>query len=465
MARQAQGSSVMTAAMIAFAALWLTSTVLLVILYTNQEEIKRDHESILARKNKAVSNSEEQSIELIKPATDRNTMVGILEGARGATAELATGNAADLPEAVRSKRDQMLETIRQEGLVEGWTRNESLSLFEALDRLYQAYKSSHTLRTQLASRNAELEQRVADLTNLNEQQKADFETRVAELTTRVEQVETERADYRRQRDEDFTSLEQRLEQQRTETSAAVTNERKAREEIEDAYQSLRDRLLTFQEKFAVAPEALSTARQADGTVLLAYPGDPTVYINRGARDRLLLGLEFAVYSAQSGIPADGEGKGRIEVVSIFDDSAECRIVDLRHGEVILEGDLIGNPIYDRTRPIGFSVIGRFDLDRDGNADTGGAQGVRDLITGWGGTVTDRIAADTDFVVLGSAPPQPKPAADLTPEQAAKNELVRQRYEQYFDDLETANRLSVPILSQDVFLQFLGYSRAAPVRVR
>jgi hypothetical protein len=208
----------------------------------------------------------------------------------------------------------------------------------------------------------------------------------------------------------------------------------------------------------IGPQELSTARQPDGRILTAVPGDEVVYIDLGRNDRLVLGIAFAVYSADDGIPADGRAKARIEVVSIDEEAAECKIVGVAPNEIILEGDLIANPIYEPNRAVGFLVVGEFDLDHDGVLDADGAAAVESLIIEWGGTLSSEVTALTDFVVLGGAPRRPRPLPEGAPEQAERHRMVLQVYDHYVKTAEAARTLAVPILTQEVFLNFLGYTR-------
>ena len=146
------------------------------------------------------------------------------------------------------------------------------------------------------------------------------------------------------------------------------------------------------------------------------------------------------------------------MVSISQASAECSILWVAQNQIIEQDDLIANPVYDRSRAQAFLIIGEFDLDRDGIADSGGKAVVASLVSDWGGTVTNELTARTDFVVLGAAPPKPRGEnrRDLSAEQAAQRSRAQALWDRYMETVTTAKALSVPVLSQDVFLNFLGY---------
>ena len=96
-----EGLNSITVWMIVFVGLWLASTVFLVILYTGQENLVADHAKMQTKYATAINSQEEKSIDLIKAAQANGpTMVGLQEGARSTTAQLATGEATDAPPAV-----------------------------------------------------------------------------------------------------------------------------------------------------------------------------------------------------------------------------------------------------------------------------------------------------------------------------------------------------------------------------
>ena len=165
---QQQGVNAVTIWMIIFVVLWLTSTVFLVVLYTGQEDMQRQMTAAQSAKNRAISNQEESSLELVRQAREGGpTAVGLIDAARGLTAELATGNADDAPGTVREKRDGILEQIRGDALVERANRYANAPLLEALETLYGAYRTNHASLEDAQMRAEELESRVTELTRIN----------------------------------------------------------------------------------------------------------------------------------------------------------------------------------------------------------------------------------------------------------------------------------------------------------
>lgn len=452
-----QGVGTITVWMIMFVGLWLASTVLLVILYTGQEELRSENERLSDDNQKLISSQERQSVELFRQARKEGpTVVALLEAARSETARLATGEEADDPAAVGNKLEEFLSTIRSERIVPHSDSFQDVSYHEAIAMLYKAFAAEHTAKIRADHRAKQLEVDVRRLEGGVSRARNDFGKRAKELGDQLVDVEEGRARYRAQRDKDVAKLEREFEERRAQGDADLTEERHRVADLTERSVQLQERIKSLG-RVLIGPEELSTARQPDGKILMAYPGDEIVYINLGRKDRLVLGLKFAVYEAQSGIPADGRSKGQIDVVSIENDSAECRVLRVAANKLIMEGDLIANPIYDPSRAVSFVVLGEFDLDHNGLPDANGAATIGSWVTNWGGKLAEELTALTDFVVLGEAPRRPKPARDVTSEQTAQTKAMQEIYDRYDGTLRSANRMAVPILTQEVFLDFLGYT--------
>ncbi|UCC30481.1 MAG: hypothetical protein JSU86_20070 [Phycisphaerales bacterium] len=458
---QLQGIGSVTVWMIVFVALWLTSTVFLVILYTGQEGLRSENTRLTEDNLRLISSAERNSVPLFKNAAKGGpTVVGLLEEARGETARLATGEAVGDAGTVRDQLEGILRIIRSDRIVPEPESYQDFSYHEALTMLYEAFSAEHTLRSDAEQRVAELEANTDELLAANKQQSDNFDKRAKELGDQLADAEKDRDRYRKERDDEVADLERRFAERDKQSDADLTRERQRSAALEDRVAQCQERVAALQGKLGgqmIGPPELSTARQPDGTILGAPPGDDVVFIDLGRKDRLVLGLKFAVYSPQSGIPADGRAKAQIEVVAIDTMSAECKIVGIAPDEVILQGDLIANPVYDRDHPISFVVAGGFDLNHDGTIDANGAAAIEAMIIDWGGTLSSELTALTDFVVLGRAPRRPRSAAEGSSDQARRAAVEKRAYDRYTETIEAADTLRVPVLTQEVFLNFLGYS--------
>lgn len=463
MAKQ-QGANSITVWMIVFVALWLTSTVFLVILYTGQEDLNSEITRLTTAKERLISSQQERSIDLVRNARPTSeggpTVVGLLEQARSETAELATGDPTDDVASATSKLDQIINAIEMDGLVPASDEYAGLSYNEAITNLYDAFRAEHDLRQSAETRLAQLDSEVAKLSEQAAALTASFEEQTSEINAQLAEIEADRTAYRQDRDAAVASLEQEFENRRAQNTAQLTEARQLKTQSDERLAIVRARIKGLKSKLGglfIGPKENSTARIPDGKILTAIPGDRVVYINLGRNDALTLGLRFAIYSAQTGIPADGRSKAQIEVVSISESSAECDIISTSRNEVILEGDLIANPIYSSDTPQNVLVVGSYDLNRDGLPDRDGSSAITAIVKNWGGKVIDQLNPETDFVVVGAAPRKPRPANDVSPDQVEQNRLRQESWDAYYDVIESARSMSIPMMTQDVFFNFLGYS--------
>jgi hypothetical protein len=198
----------------------------------------------------------------------------------------------------------------------------------------------------------------------------------------------------------------------------------------------------------------------DGKVIRTMPGKDELYIDLGRKDRISVGLTFAVYDPNRGIGSNAaKGKGQIEVIEVGDNQSLCRILHTEPQQTILTDDVIANVVYhkDRTRTYHFFVYGEFDLDGDGTPTPAERDRVDRMITAAGGVIDTQITTQTDFVVLGSPPGQAQPIFDTTTDQGkdllAQRDAEMKKYTQVITD---AKGYSVPVLNENRFLALIGY---------
>lgn len=438
------GFTAVHAWMIGFVFLWLTSTVLLVWLYTDQEGLRSDMKELRANNERLKRTNNE------------------LDRGRDEIAMLATGEEGVEVEDVRTKVTAFLDEIVQDGIVEDTTVFESAALLPAMSALYEDYKGERSQRLGAEDRAGDAEAKLQQLVDEHEALKDQFDQATEALKARVEEIEASRSQYSAARDGEVDEFGRRMDEIRQRHSREVQENRNAlaaevqrREELEARHATLQEKVGELQ----IKPGALLTARAADGDIVLARPGDDVVYIGLGEEHHLTTGLQFAVYPA-SGIPSDGRAKARIEVMRIYEKTAACQVVWLDTSEVILPGDLVANPVYDPAKPLKFVVVGEFDLDRDGRDDPHGADQIKGLIRGWGGEVLDALSSRADFVIAGYAPVAPRTvSADRSRRDAGAEErerLYQRQLEEHQKTIASAQELSIPILTQEVLLRFLGY---------
>ncbi|MCW5756122.1 MAG: hypothetical protein KIT54_02695 [Phycisphaeraceae bacterium] len=200
---------------------------------------------------------------------------------------------------------------------------------------------------------------------------------------------------------------------------------------------------------------------ADGVIVEINDRDRQVTISRGARDKVTLGMTFAVYSSEAEITPDASGnyprgKANIEVIRVMEDRSIARINGAVAGRPILKGDVIANAVYDPNKVYKFVVFGFFDADGDGVETLGEARSIEATIRSWNGSVVDTLTGDVDFLVLGTRPTLP-PTPDIT----ATEEIIRQyqaaldRVERYDSLFNTAVSSGIPVLNQNRLYTLIG----------
>ncbi len=232
------------------------------------------------------------------------------------------------------------------------------------------------------------------------------------------------------------------------------------DEIRKLEKTIRDhgvRIIQLQDKLnKQSPDAQADVR-ADGMIVNVV-GDQVVYIDIGRRDRLQMGLPFAVYSKRTGVGADVPIKAKIIVTNVHNEIAECRVLDSKTSDPIVENDLIASIAFDATRTPTFVVEGDFDLDADGIPDFQSNELLRAMIQRFGGAVVDTVDVNVDYLVMGEPPSHtPRPGAEATPDKIAQWEEAQAKVGRYHDIKAEAIKLSKPVLNTKQFLSFIGYA--------
>jgi len=228
---------------------------------------------------------------------------------------------------------------------------------------------------------------------------------------------------------------------------------------------LTGRLKEYESRFAeIRRKAANPAELVDGEVIDTEPANDQVFINRGRKDRIVLGMTFEVYDDSNLIRTDpstgffSRGKASIQVVKVGESTSTCKIIRSVSGRPAIRNDVIANAIYDPEYSFGFLVHGKFDVDRDGKPTEAEADYLRALVKDWGGTVEygEELPGDLDFLVLGMMPPQPSPLPpDATPIQIeiwAKQRAEREKYMRLF---RQASEAQIPVLNANRFFILIG----------
>jgi len=215
-------------------------------------------------------------------------------------------------------------------------------------------------------------------------------------------------------------------------------------QVQQLRRERRDDLVSPKDEFALV----------DARVLAINATQGRVTIDRGRRDKIVLGLSFAIYSDASAIRSDEEGnyppgKAVVEVINVDETSSTCRILRETQGNPIVRGDVAANALYDPNKVYTFLVYGNFETDGDGRATPFERDGIEALIKEWNGEVTDELTGEVDFLVLGERPVLPPQPSSGAPVEVLQEWLRQRRIVDRYDELqERAEATSIPILNQN-----------------
>ena len=449
-------------ALVVFVVLWLVSTIGLVILYTGQVKLDQDRETAIKNLEKVASNGElAQFGSLGRPG---QTVLGRLADDRRGMAKAITGSDGDEWFSIKRQIDDKYNAINTAGRIDSakdFSSTAPMPLLTAVDALASGLAKERDLRTQADAALKQAQVQITDLTQARDKASQQFDATVAGIASQLKETQAQLGDYQKANEQVMETLKGNAgkaeDQLRKAGDLHLAELGERDKKLTEMRNRLNDALATLKQ-LRGQPDIYAGAKEVDGKVIRSLPGDPYVYVNLGAKDRVTLGMTFSVYNAGEGIPTSGEGKATIEITSIYDDVSAGKIISRKGSQPVLEGDLIANAIYSKTRKHKFLVVGRFDLDNSGTATPGESDKVKAMIAEWGGETTSVVDTTTDFVVAGQGPPQPvAPPATASP-------IDKQRYQESvtaFEDFQKvvadAKSLMVPILNQTQFLHFVGYN--------
>ncbi|MBK7406495.1 MAG: hypothetical protein IPJ41_18350 [Phycisphaerales bacterium] len=304
-----------------------------------------------------------------------------------------------------------------------------------------------------------------DLKNEMERSKARDEAHratLAAINDELQRYRNEVESYRTGTEQQRTDMGARVDRIRQEASTRETQLLDRVTGLEESNQRLQNQLEVLRgdrkkDLFQGRPEE----SLVDGRVVAVDAAAGTATINLGRQDKIRVGLTFAVYEEPSAIRPDEQGnyprgKASLEVIRIDETSAVCRVVTERAGNPVVKGDVLANAVYDPKKEYKFLVIGNFDANRDGVATDGERQNLVATIREWGGSVSDELTGDVDFLIMGerpTLPPEPPINAPIAVvEQYVRAQQTIARYDELF---RQAASTSLPVLNENRLRTLIG----------
>lgn len=434
---------------VAALALFITT----VVFYSRYQRVERDLTTRQAEWDSWVRREEQGSdaIARLRSQAEREnrSVVGFLNDSLRQVMQRVTGNPGDTVSRLIEQLDRV-EGARTTSLL-GVVREREARIADLTARLEQAD----------AARRAALEDLQTESQRVRQKLEA-YDRTVATLNADIDRYKQEVEQYRQETNRFKAFMDEQIEKIRegAATREAVLNDRIRRLESENL--QLKERISELQAaKSQDILQPTSEFALVDGEILAVNPAAGEVTINRGRRDKVMLGLRFTVYADATAIRPgpDGEyppGKGQIEVISIGDASATCRVVRETRGNPIVRGDVIANAIYDPRKVYTFLVYGLFDADGDGQATQRETDDIRALIESWGGRVVNDLTGAIDFLVLGQRPIVPPAPGSGAPWPVIEEYMRLDRMAARYDDLfRQAAATSLPVLNENRLYTLIG----------
>jgi len=341
------------------------------------------------------------------------------------------------------------------------------TLVAAINGLSSLAKSQQTQIAQAKTANEDLQNQLKAVTTTFTQQLDAAKKDVATFTDTASKASAEADAYRAEKDKQLTDAQAANDQQAKTAQDTVNQLQASITEQQNKAKKLQDQIKALQNKLHDIRQPVNQIlRQVDAHIM-RVANDNILYIDLGTGDAVVAGMTFEVYDKILGVPNPGDptnnenlpkGKASIEIIKVTPGSSECRIVRQTPGENIVEGDLCVNLVYDKNIKYNVMVYGNFDLDRNGQATAADADVIKRLVTQWGGKITDKLNADTDFLVIGKVPEIPNYTQEELdrPEIQFEQERKKKELAEYEETLARAVELNIPVLNQNRFLYFTGY---------
>ena len=363
-----------------------------------------------------------------------------------------SGNSADSLEQVQNQ-------LKKYGVAEDATVRAALQKLST--DLKERATELESKNTQLAARESE----IADKDKRLQKMQADHQAALEAASAKINQYEAAAEEYREQLDKVKGEYQGNLDRLEQRYKGDITRLENEKDSLFQERVVLKARLDELQSVLSANRlKAKNPATLVDGTIV-DTTGRDDVFINRGARDRIVLGMTFEVYDSAAALqqvdPVTGDqprGKASVQVTEVRPATSKCKITRAVPGRPVVRNDVVANAVYDPNYVFKFLVHGKFDVDADGVPTEEEAEFIRSEIVKWHGQVVvgDELPGDLDFLVLGVEPPRPlspRPGAnDLELEAWVQK---RQAYEKYTELFKHASEAQIPVLNANRFFILIG----------
>jgi len=257
---------------------------------------------------------------------------------------------------------------------------------DSIDTIRFLNNELQSQRAAAEAKDNEYQEVVASKSNLGSQLNEEIDSLRSQANDLQVQLEQSRTRAR----EDNSTLREEVERLEQDHSAVVYKLQRDLSISQNLLQRSNDRIEEL--KREIVREQTFAMVEPDGEVVRVSEELGKAWINVGTKGRMRRGLVFDVFTYQKG--GKRISKGKIEVLNVQEDFSEVAILgNLDRFNPISSGDMITSPFYDSDDVPSFVFAG--------DSATNGRYSVEDMsrkIQLFGGTISDSVALDTDFVV-------------------------------------------------------------------
>lgn len=319
------------------------------------------------------------------------------------------------------------------------------------------------LESQLADAQDDLAERDAQMRTLEENQHSEIDAINAQLNAYMLEAEEHR-DRLIIAEGDYHAAIDRLHDR---YSGQINDLQNSGDRLNEDNVRLRSRVGELQEiigRNRIRPDRPDL--MVDGRIIDQAGGADQVFIDRGKKHHIVLGMTFEVYEDERSIQIDrrtglmSRGKASLQVTTVAETTSTCKIIRSVPGRPVVRNDVIVNAVYDPNYKFKFLIHGKFDVNGDGRPSSAEAHYLGTVVTNWGGTVItgDELPGDLDFLVLGEQPPIPPGL----PTNASERQIEiwvekRNAYEKYLELMNQAMDAQIPVLNANRFFILTGHT--------
>lgn len=412
----------------------------LIWMFTQQEQLRAEADRATRTKNRLATSSQAAAAQQVFPRykDQGKTLVGEMTGGLQLVCGRMTGNQNDAPETAVMKLDAVLDEVKED-VPDPDEVSGAYGAVAILTKIHDLYKGERAAREEKEAAADKAEADLAALRADNEELSRNFSAELAKMSTKIEELQRGKDEFETVKSDEVRALARQIDDKQDALDTMRRDEHKRlqlyRWEITERNQSIEELSHALAEYrapgVALAADPFAIARDPIGRVLRALPGDSLVHIDLGRRDKVTLGMTFTVYPADERVGTDGRGKANVEAVSLGERTAECRITTPPSpDDPILPNDRVGNIVLSRNqaKKTRICVVGRFDIDGDGQTDARGVEAIRALSRRYGAEIVRSVDATTDYLIVGL-----EPAAAVSTFDVAEDEDEDEDYDEEDDD--------------------------------